>query len=166
MGNTPVDPADSSPATTSGELPDWAKQKIADLNAEAAKYRVQKNDAVEAGKTEVRLEYEQKLAEAQSRYEQLVTDKSNADLALTRIDVALGIAGLPTSKVKQVASLLHGTTEAELRSHAEEVKSLLQISEPAPARAVDPSQGRGNQDVLPLNGDKLLEAVKRKIGAT
>ena len=60
--NSTVEPAKN-------ELPEWAQTKIAEANAEAAKYRVEKKDAVEAAKQEVTTEFEAKIAALEEQIE-------------------------------------------------------------------------------------------------
>jgi hypothetical protein len=70
--------------------------------------------------------------------------------------------GIPTEDILDVAALIQGSDEETISESVKRVKSLLDKA-PARERPVDPSQGSGN--VLPLNGDPLLETVKRIVGA-
>ncbi|MFD1048363.1 hypothetical protein ACFQ1S_23920, partial [Kibdelosporangium lantanae] len=64
----------------------------------------------------------------------------------------------------EFASLLQGTTEAEITAHAEKVKALFGGVTTTPARtpAVDLSPSGDN--ALALNGDPLLQSLKNKLG--
>lgn len=146
------------------DLPQWAQDTIAEANAEAAKYRVEKKDAVEAGKAEVEASWKTKVEELEASIADRESAMSEARTDVTKLKAALE-AGIDTEKVLSFASLLKGDTEEELKSHAEEVKQLFAVSDPAtPPKtpAVDPSQGTGNP--LPLNGDPLLAAVSKAVG--
>jgi hypothetical protein len=70
--------------------------------------------------------------------------------------------GIPTEDVLDVVSLVQGADEETVSESVKRVKSLIGRKPPAD-RPVDPSQGTGN--VLPLNGDPLLEMVKSMVGA-
>lgn len=142
-----------------GELPEWAREQITKANNEAAKYRVEKNEAVEAAKKEVTDSFTEKIAEleAQIEAEKLETNGSRTEVA--KLKAAIN-AGITADKVETFAGLLKGETEDELRSHAEELKSLFTTDEqPKSVKATDPSQGQGASSATPLNGDKLLTDI-------
>lgn len=144
---------------TVADLPQWAQDQLKEANAEAAKYRVEKKDAVEAAKkaaedewtkklddalTEAgsaKSELESKLAEADRRYEKLV--------AVLDPDVS--------ARALKVAELVKGDNPDEIRSHANELRELFGQEPKTPPPAVDPSQGQGS--TLPLNGDPVLNEV-------
>ena len=141
-----------------GSLPQWARDQITEANAQAAKYRVEKNDAVEAAKSEVENEWKSKYEALEAQIADKDTEVNSSRTEVAKLKAALE-AGIDSDKVVSFAALLQGSTEDELRSHADEVKSLFTTSA-APAGnppAQDPSQGSGNP--LPLNGDPLLDAV-------
>lgn len=156
MSDTTITLADLK---TVADLPQWAQDKIADANAEAAKYRVEKNDAVAAAKAEVEAEWQTKVTELETKVASTESEAGNSRTEVAKLKAALA-AGIDSDKVLTFASLLQGDTEDELKSHADEVKALFTASAP-PADPkdppVDPSQGSGNP--LPLNGDPLLQAV-------
>lgn len=141
------------------DLPQWAQDKIAEANAEAAKYRVEKKDAVEAGKAEVEAEWSSKFEALESQIQDKESAIAESRTEVSKLKAALE-TGIESDKVMTFASLLKGDTEDELKAHADEVKQLFAAQAPAsdpkdPPR--DPSQGSGNP--LPLNGDPLLNAV-------
>lgn len=145
-------------------LPQWARDQISQANAQAAKYRTEKNDAVEAAKAEVEQEWTSKFQQLEEQITGKDTELSAARTEVVKLKAALE-AGIDSDKVMTFASLLKGETEDELKSHAEEVKKLFAAPEtPAPKNdpAHDPSQGSGNP--LPLNGDPLLAAVTKIVG--
>lgn len=150
--NSTVEPAKN-------ELPEWAQQKIAEANAEAAKYRVEKKDAVEAAKQEVTTEFEAKIAALGEQIELEKQEAGNSRTEVQKIKAALA-AGVASDKVLSFADLLKGETEEELTTHAEEVKKLFTADDTSKkSRATDHSQGSGSGSVTPLNGDPLLQKV-------
>lgn len=151
-----------APANSVQELPEWAQTTIKDLRAEAAQHRIEKNDAVEAARTALAAEYEEKLTAANAATEAVRNDLTQAQLETAKLNAALD-ADIPAKSVKKIAALLQGSTEAELRSHADELKALFGTTETQPP--IDPSQGSGSSHVPPLNGDPLLNAVKAAVGS-
>ncbi|GAB4584409.1 hypothetical protein [Nocardia sp. IFM 10818] len=169
MPETQAASTDTTPATTSQEpvaqtvdsLPEWVREKLTKANNEAAKYRNEKNDAVSTAKAEAVTEYEAKLAAEAEKYSVLEQQLSDKALELVKLHAALN-ADIPGPSAIEFASLLQGSTEDEITAHAKTVKALFGKTE-TKDRPTDPTQGSGN--VLPLNGDPLLEMVRRAVGA-
>ena len=130
------------------------RQEVAKLRQEAGKYRLQRNEATERAKADLSKDYESKLSEREAAFNEL-----NVELLKLKAVVSEGI---PTEDIFDVAALIQGDDEATVSDSVKRVKSLLDKA-PTRERPVDPSQGSGN--VLPLNGDPLLETVKRMVGA-
>lgn len=151
---------DTTPTPTSqdpDQLPQWARDQISEANAQAAKYRVEKNEAVQAAKDEVEQTWKSKVEELEAQLQGKSAEVDTARTEVIKLKAALE-AGIDSDKVMTFASLLKGETEDELKSHAEEVKALFNAPAPDPKDPpTDPSQGSGNP--LPLNGDPLLNAV-------
>ena len=131
------------------------------LRQEAAKYRSERKDAVERAKAEVIRDYEGKLSERESAFSELQGELSARSLELLKLKAVVA-EGIPVEDVLDVAALIQGSDEAAVSDSVKRVKSLLDKA-PKTERPVDPTQGSGN--VLPLNGDPLLETVKRMVGA-
>lgn len=154
---------DQSNNTTHDEgvdvLPDWAREKLTKANNEAAKYRTEKNEAVEKAKQEVTESFTEKVealeAQVAERDSEIQSGRHEVDKLRAAID-----AGISNDKIFTFADLLKGENPEELKSHAEELKKLFVVEEKKPAKqsATDPSQGSGG-DHLPLNGDPLLDSV-------
>lgn len=70
-------------------------------------------------------------------------------------------AGIPSEDVFDVVALVQGNDEESISESVSRVKSLIGKA-PERDRPVDPSQGSGN--TLPLNGDPLLESLKKIVG--
>jgi hypothetical protein len=131
------------------------------LRQEAAKYRTEKNDAVEKAKGEVIKDYEGQLTAKEASLNSLQAEFNTASLQLLKMQAVLE-AEIPVEDVLDVVALVQGEDEKTVTESVKRVKSLLGKA-PAKERPVDPSQGSGNH--LPLNGDPLLETVRRIVGA-
>lgn len=149
------------PAQDVSALPQWAQDELSQARSEAAKYRVEKKDAVEAAKAEVETEWKSKYETLEQTFNEAKSEVDEGRLEVVKLKAALE-AGIDSDKVVTFASLLKGGTEDELKAHADEVKKL--FAAPAPESkdpAIDPSQGSGNP--LPLNGDPLINSIMRVI---
>jgi hypothetical protein len=91
----------------------------------------------------------------------LQAEFNTASLQLLKMQAVLE-AEIPAEDVLDVVALVQGEDEKTVTESVKRVKSLLGKA-PSKDRPVDPSQGSGN--VLPLNGDPLLETVRRIVGA-
>jgi hypothetical protein len=139
----------------------FSKEYVQELRNEAAKYRTEKNDAVERAKADVIKDYEGKLSEREASFKELQGELSVRALDLLKLKAVVS-AGIPSEDVLDVVSLVQGSDEESVSESVARVKSLIGKNPPKD-RPVDPSQGTGN--VLPLNGDPLLDMVKRVVGA-
>lgn len=158
MSDTDTTPTDNT--ETDQELPDWARQKISEANAEAARYRTEKRDAVETAKAEAEQSFQEKMAAADQALADAMAEAGAARLENQKLQAAIN-ALTPDSKVVDFAELLQGESEGELASHAEKLRELFGTQSdtpPTPPKATDPTQGQGGNP-LPLNGDPLLRAV-------
>lgn len=137
---------------------------VADANAEAAKYRVEKKEAVEAAKQEVTESFNARIAELEAELTAKDSDATAARADATKLRAAIK-ADIETSKVLDFADLLKGETEDELVSHAESLKNLFASDNPGVTKQppVDPSQGVTGKTVPPLNGDPILAAIERAV---
>lgn len=158
-----TDTTDTTTTDNSAEIERLTKA-VADANAEAAKYRVEKKEAVEAAKQEVTESFNARIAEIEAELAAKDTDASEARADATKLRAAIK-ADIETSKVLDFADLLKGETEDELVSHAETLKTLFATDNPGASKQapVDPSQGRTGKNVPPLNGDPLLQAIERAV---
>lgn len=151
--------------TTQEAVETFSKEYVQELRNEAAKYRNEKKDAVEAAKTEAKSEvireYEAKLVDKDSALSEIQNELSGTKLELLKLKSVLA-ADIPSTDVLEVVSLVQGTDEESISDSVQRVKALIGKA-PARDRAVDPSQGTGNP--LPLNGDPLLDALKKIVGA-
>jgi hypothetical protein len=150
-------PSTANEATSQVEdLPQWAQDKLAKANAQAAKYRIAAKDAAENAIAGLRDEFASRLAitEAEAL---TATDK------LVKMRVALQ-SGIPADKAEDFAALLSGSDEAALAKHASIIKSIFAAQQDtipsAPPRATDSSQGQGVTSSHELTlGDLLLSKL-------
>lgn len=164
LSDTATDIAVPAPNEVAQEVPKaetFSLDYVQGLRQEAAKYRTEKNEAVAAAKSELESQFESKLTEKDSFAEQLKQELTARELELVKLKAILS-ADFPSSDVLEVASLVQGSDEESISESVKRVKSLIGKI-PTRDRPVDPSQGSGNH--LPLNGDPLLETIKRMVGA-
>lgn len=130
------------------------------LRQEAAKYRTEKNDAVAAAKAELAANYDRAIAAKDSEFEALQNEVSARELELIKLRAVLA-ANIPSEDVLEVVTLVQGNDEVEISESVNRVKALIGKNPPKD-RPIDPSQGSSNS--IPLNGDPLLESLKKIVG--
>lgn len=158
----PADPV-TPPANNPGDvLPQWARDQITKANNEAAKYRVEKNDAVAAATAASQAEFETKIAAINESNAKTASDLEETRIQNIKLTAALTV-GIPGESAAEFASLLKGTTQEEISTHAEKVKKLFGTQAPA-QRAVDPSQGSGGEPTKQLAPGlpRLMSAYQSK----
>ncbi|AIS73688.1 scaffolding protein [Mycobacterium phage Panamaxus] len=144
----------------------FSREYVEGLRQEAAKYRNEKKDAVEAAKTEARAEtireYEEKAAEKDATISDLQSKLNDSTLELTKLKAVVE-AKIPVEDILDVVTLVQGTDEETVSESVKRVKALLDKA-PASQSPVDHTQGAGG-GVVPLNGDPVLNVLKRAVGA-
>jgi hypothetical protein len=146
--------------STEAKTTEWYEGELRKVRAEAAKYRTAKNEAVDAAKAEVAAEWQAKLDAAEKAHGETRAQLSKSEVDLLKVRAALD-ADVPAKSALKFASLLQGTTEEEIKAHAEEVRGLFGAAS-GRVPAVDPSPtGAG---AIPLNGDPLEDALKSALG--
>lgn len=160
----------TTPAETPVTLAPVASQEtfsleyVQSLRQEAAQHRTAKNAAVEQAQASAQQEWQAKVEAATAENARLTNELGDAWVYVEKVHQTIG-ANVPTEKILGIAGILKGVDEASIKSSAEETKALLNISTaPLSVPATDPTQGSGG-GVAPLNGDILLNAVKRAVGA-
>lgn len=167
MSDVTLSAVEATPASVTQEVPKpaapevFSKEYVQELRNEAAKYRTEKNDAVERARAEVIKDYESKLSEREQAFKEAQSVLSERDVELLKLRAVLA-AEIPTEDVLDVVALVQGSDVETVSESVKRVKSLIGKNPPKD-RPVDPSQGTGNH--LPLNGDPLLETVRRIVGA-
>lgn len=151
-----------TPAALEANKPEtFSLDYVQGLRQEAAKYRTERNEAVANVKAELESNFEQQLSAKDSEFSELKVQLSAREVELLKLKSILA-AGISTDDVLTVADLVQGSDEATVSESIERVKSLIGKNPPRD-RPIDPSQGSGN--TIPLNGDPLLETIKRIVGA-
>ena len=140
----------------------FSKEYVQELRNEAARYRTQKNDAVEHAKAAVAQEFEAKLTEKDTQFGELQTQYNQARLELEKLYIALE-SEVPSNKVRAFAAILQGDDTDSISASAAAAKELFVGLAPSPA--IDPTQGSGGSGAVPLNGDPILAALKKAVGA-
>ncbi|QFP95681.1 scaffolding protein [Mycobacterium phage AbbysRanger] len=167
---TPDTPVSTEGATPEGNPPaapvapeTFSREYVEELRRENAKARTSKNQAVEDAKSEVRKEYEAKLAEKDTAMAELQNQLGQAWIELEKVYTAVD-AKVPSDRVRAFAEILKGEDPDAIKASAESAKQLFGgMTGTVPA--VDPTQGSGGGKHVPLNGDPILEAIKKAVGA-
>lgn len=159
---------DGSDVTQVVDKPLEAQPKLFDeayvksLRDEAAAARVAKKDAVDAAIKEANEKFQQELASKDTAYTELQNELAAAKLELEKLYISID-SRVPSDKVRAFASLLNGSDSDSIKESAKAAYELAGgFSTKSPA--FDPTQGTGGRDPLPLNGDPILEAIKKAVG--
>lgn len=129
----PVPPVPAPPKDDS--LPQWARDKMTEANDQAATSRIAARDAkaeLDTTKSQLQTVTDEKVT--------AVTRAETAEAQILKLTVALS-AGVPGEQAAEFAELLQGSTEAELKAHAEKIRKF--GGPGTPPRATDSSQGLG-----------------------
>lgn len=163
MSDTTPTPEAATPAAPQAapQTETFSLEYVQSLRQEAAKYRTERNDAVASARAELTDEFESKLNEKDSAFAELKSELSAREVELLKLKAILA-EGIPSEDVLTVADLVQGSDVESVSDSVKRVKSLIGKA-PSKDRPIDPSQGSGNH--LPLNGDPLLDALKRIVGA-
>jgi hypothetical protein len=163
----PVDTPASTPAPEAGPVADgvnlFSRDYVEELRRENAAHRTGKKDAVETAKAELTREFEAKLAEKDTAYTELQNELGKAWIELEKVYTTLD-AKVPSEKVRSFVEILSGEDKDSI---TESVKSRLELvgGFKSTTPAFDPSQGLGGKgSEVPLNGDKLMNALTAKLG--
>lgn len=158
----PAAPAPTEQAQTVESLPQWAQEVITGLRSEAGGNRVKAKQVADEARQAAVNESAAKIAELSTQIETSKTEVEIAKLDSAKLRAVLA-AGVPGEHAADVADRVRGNTEEEIKGDAQRLKDLLGAGSSKPG-AVDPTQGRGTNDVLPLNGDPLMRALHNKLG--
>mgnify|MGYP003508607373 CR=1 FL=1 len=135
---------------------------VKSLREEAAAARVAKKDAVDAALKEANDKFQAELAAKDTAYTELQGEIAAARIELEKLYVTID-ANVPSEKVRAFVGILQGTDTETIQASA---KSAYELAGGFTTKsAFDPTQGFGGRDPLPLNGDPILDALKRAVGA-
>lgn len=152
-------PAVDKPLEAQPKLFDEAYVKS--LREEAAAARVAKKDAVDAAVKELSDKHAAELAARDTAYTELQNQLGQAWIELEKLYTTID-AKVPSDKVRAFVSILQGEDKESIQASAKSAYELAGgFNTKSPA--FDPTQGFGGKD-LPLNGDPILEAIKKAVG--
>jgi len=122
-------------------IPEWARKKITEANNEAAKYRTEKNNIEAETTARLKAEFDAQFKALSDEKSAILAERDTSALNYKKLNAALA-AGVPGETAVKFAGLLQGSSDEELATHAEELKSM--FGTPTKIAAVDPSHGAGN----------------------
>lgn len=120
------------------ELPEWARKQISEANAEAAKYRNQRNTIEADTKAALKTEFDTQFKTLSDEKSAIAAERDTATSSFTKLKVALA-AGVPGETAVEFAGLLQGKNEEELQQHADRLKSMFGTG--SKQKNVDPTHG-------------------------
>jgi hypothetical protein len=162
--------SDATPAAPVAGGETFSKEYVQELRQEAAKQRTAKKQAVDDAKAEAQAELEKFKAGADTKFGALQSELGEAWIMIQKLHTAIE-EGVPTNKLLAFVEVLKGTDEETIKQSAQTAKELFgdlsgsNGEQPASGRppAYDPTHGHGSKE-LPLNGDPLLNTVKKLVG--
>ncbi|AEK07380.1 scaffolding protein [Mycobacterium phage Rockstar] len=169
MSDTQTTSTETPSTPDNGQEPkveSFSREYVEGLRQEAAKYRNEKKDAVEAAKTETRAEvvreYEATVAAKDTEITDLKSQLDSTTLELTKLKAVVE-AKIPVEDILDVVTLVQGSDEESVSESVNRVKTLLNKA-PASHPAYDHTQGAGG-GTPPLNGDPVLRILEQAVGA-
>ena len=165
---TPDTSKDSTPVVTDRplekqEVKVYDEAYVKELRQEAAAARVAKKEAVEAAEKALREAHAAELADRDTAYTELQNELGKAWIELEKLQTTIDLK-VPSDKVAAFVSILQGTDKESIQASAKSAYELAGGFASKPS-AFDPTQGFGGRDPLPLNGDPILEAIRKAVGA-
>lgn len=148
-------------ATQQETLPDWARKQISEANAEAAKYRTERNNIEAETTAKLKAEFDAQLKTLSDEKSAITAERDTTALNYTKLGVALA-AGVPGETAVKFADLLKGSNEDELKAHAEELKSM--FGGPVKIAAIDPSHGASGGGSSGNSTDDAWAALMKQAG--
>ena len=142
-------------------LPDWARKQISEANAEAAKYRNERNNIEAETTAKLKAEFDAQLKTLSDEKSAITAERDTKALNYTKLGVALA-AGVPGETAVKFAGLLKGSNEDELKAHAEELKGM--FGGPVKIAAIDPSHGAGGNVTSTNSADDAWSALFKSAG--
>lgn len=136
---------------------------VKELRSENAGLRVKSKEAVDAAVAEVKAAHAAELIARDNRITELENELGQSWVELEKVNVSLD-ARVPSDKVRAFTEILQGSDKDSL---VESAKKNLELFGGFETRspAFDPTQGFGGRPAdLPLNGDPILDALKKVIG--
>lgn len=141
-------------------LPDWARKQISEANAEAAKYRTERNNIEAETKAALTADFDTQFKTLSDEKSAITAERDSATSELTKLKVALA-AGIPGETAAEFAALLQGKDNDELTAHAVKLKEMFGAPGKS-ARPVDPSHGASGQ-VNASGADQFAALIQSKL---
>lgn len=156
-------PAATAPTADAQEATQetFSRDYVEALRQENAAARIKAKEADSAARQEVTKEFKSKMAERDTAFTEMETTSAATALELLKIKLVLE-AKVPSDDILEVADLVQGIDEESVKESVNRIKALLGKA-PAKVSATDPTQGSGG--TVPLNGNPVLEILKRAVGA-
>jgi hypothetical protein len=134
----------------------YSQKYVNQLRDEAARYRTEKNSAVDAAKDAVNQEWQTKFESETTR---LTNDLGDAWVHAGKLHAAIETFD-PDAKAVAFASALKGSDPDSIQASAASLSKLFGAT--AQVKATDPTQGSSSH--APLNGHPLLEKLQAIVG--
>lgn len=154
---TPQEPAAKTPEV----LPEWARKQISEANAEAAKYRTERNNIEAETKAALSADFDTQFKTLSDEKSAITAERDTATTQLNKLKVALA-AGIPGETAVEFAALLQGSNEEELTAHAGKLKEMFGAPGKA-SRAVDHSHGAGANNTSLSGADQFAALIQRHL---
>lgn len=138
MPDDVINPPVTNPGGSSGELPQWARDKISELNDNDARKRIEIRD--------LKTELSTALADVTKSSEAKTAADTASLVAVTelaKLKIALE-AGVPGDRVVSIAARLQGSTNDELVADAVKIVAEFGLDKSGHVPATDPAQGQGS----------------------
>lgn len=138
MPDDVITPNSNPGGSSTGDLPQWARDKISELNDADAQKRIEIRN--------LKAELSAALQDVVSSSEAKTNAEAGSAAAiaeLSKLKIALG-AGVPGAQAVSIAARLQGSTDDELKADAEKLVADFGMNSPTFVPATDPSQGQGN----------------------
>jgi len=153
---TPVEPAKQQEV-----IPEWARKQISEANAEAAKYRTERNNIEAETKAALSADFDTQFKTLSDEKSAITAERDTATSQLTKLKVALA-AGIPGETAVEFAALLQGNDEDELTAHAGKLKEMFGAPGKA-SRAIDPSHGAGANNTSLSGADQFAALIQKHL---
>jgi hypothetical protein len=141
-------------------LPDWARKQISEANAEAAKYRTERNNIEAETKAKLTADFDTQFKTLSDEKSAITAERDSAASELTKLKVALA-AGIPGETAAEFAALLQGKDNEELTAHAMKLKEMFGSPNKTP-RAIDPSHGASGKGAT-SGADQFAALIQSKL---
>lgn len=142
-------------------IPEWARKQISEANAEAAKYRTERNNIEAETRAALSADFDTQFKTLSDEKSAITAERDTATDQLNKLKVALA-AGIPGETAVEFAALLQGKDEAELTAHAGKLKEMFGAPGKA-SRAIDPSHGASANNTSLSGADQFAALIQKHL---